>query len=411
MRLAWLAAFVLPLFSTSLSHPQQVSPPDSPPQAIPSETKAAPTQTSPDASPDASTDASPGSAPAAPVLDPNTGPVTEAELRQLLLNKHFYLRGFWLSDDLHFSQDGQLLSTSSRGSFTLCDVQFDKLRLTKRRLDLEGVRYGIHFEDAANWDNQASAFDRLRITPKKKRFVLTIDRQLVVSPKKEKKKHAKSQPAATQPAAAQSTAPTPITAVAEFQPRTTSAAQAAAMLRSGLDRILAPGGPIPGPRLLATLPEAWQYFYQAQIRHQSIEPTDPSIVRPGTGISGPAIVKNIVPSSNDYAQRAQVAGIASYKVILDATGKPLAVAVFRPIGFGLDENAVAAIRRSTFSPARKDGKPVPSVFTLDASFRILSPEASAAAAAPATPPLPPNVSPMTGKPSLPGPYSAGQPRN
>jgi hypothetical protein len=99
--------------------------------------------------------------------------------------------------------------------------------------------------------------------------------------------------------------------------------------------------------------------------------------------------------------------VASYKVILGADGKPLAIAVYRPIGFGLDENAVAAIRKSTFAPARRDGKPVASVIDMAVVFRILSP-LTERAAAPDTTPLPPNVSAVTGKPLLPGPYAAAE---
>jgi hypothetical protein len=115
-------------------------------------------------------------------------------------------------------------------------------------------------------------------------------------------------------------------------------------------------------------------------------------------------VKNVVPLSNDYAQRGEVAGVASYKVILGADGKPLGVAVYRPIGFGLDENAVAAIQKSKFAPAMKDGKPVASVFELAVNFRIYSKRT--AQAAPESPEGTPGADPLTSKPSLPGIYTA-----
>lgn len=395
MRLAWLAAFVLPLCCTPLSHPQQVSSPVPPPSIQSNSTKAASAQTPPEATgPDASVAA----------IDSATGPeITEGELRQALLGKHLFLRGLWLSDDLHFSRTGALVGPSALGSFTLCDVEIDKVRLTERRLELEGARYGVHFEDEGDWTEQASAFDRIRITPKKKHLLIVIDRQLVVSPKKEKK-HARrdevAQPgpqpqAQTSPASAQSGA-----AASE----TTNPAAAAALLRADLDRIFAPSL---DARMIAAMPDYWQYFYNAQLKHQSIEPTDPNIVHPGAGVAGPTLVHNIAPPSNDYAQRAQVAGVASYKVILGPDGKPLAIAVYRPIGFGLDENAVAAIRKAAFAPARRDGKPVASVIDMVVVFRILSP-LTERAAAPETTALPPNVSPVTGKPSLPGPYTAAQ---
>jgi TonB family protein len=385
MRLAWVAAFVLPLCCTPLSHPQQVSSSVPPPESNSTSTKAATAQTAPEPAPDS----------VSAVIDSATGSeVTEEELRQALLNRHLYLRGLWLSDDLHFGLTGSLSSQSAHGSFTLCDVQIDKVRLTKKRLELEGARYGIHFEDEGDWSQQAAAFDRIRITPKKKHLRIVIDRQVVVSPKKEKKHGRRSE---SRPAARPQTAAAPA-------PETTHPAAAAALLRADLNRIFAPGL---DAGMIGAMPAYWQFFYNAQTKHQSIEPTDPNIVRPGPGVAGPTLVHNIVPASNEYAQHAQVAGVASYKVILGPDGKPLAVAVYRPIGFGLDENAVAAIRKATFTPAHRDGKAVASVIDMAVVFRILSP-LTEKAAVPETAALPPNVSPVTGKPSLPGPYTAAQ---
>jgi hypothetical protein len=403
MRLAWVAAFVLPVLCTPLSHPQQDSYPVTPPNRSSSSTKAATAQTTAAPASAQADSASPHSA----VVDPATGPITEEELRQALVGKHFFLRGLWLSDDLHFGLSGALLGQSAHGSFTLCDVEITRVRLTKNRLELNGARYGVHFEDEGDWSQQASAFDRIRITPKKKQLVIVVDRQVVISPRKHKK-HARrnqagqpSQPAQLQPAAVAAAQSNP----AAPAPETTSPAASAALLRADLNRIFAPSLDAP---MIAAMPDYWQYFYNAQRKHQSIEPTDPNIVHPGAaGVTGPTLVHNIVPATNDYAQRAQVAGVASYKVILGADGKPMAVAVYRPIGFGLDENAVAAIRHATFAPAHRDGKAVASVIDMAVVFRILSP-LTERAAAPETPPLPANVSPVTGKPSLPGPYSEAQ---
>jgi hypothetical protein len=64
----------------------------------------------------------------------------------------------------------------------------------------------------------------------------------------------------------------------------------------------------------------------------------------------------------------------------------------------LDENAVAAIRKAKFSPALKDGKPVPVLLDLVVQFRILSKRTAVHAE-----PEP------TDKPVLPGPYSVPRP--
>ena len=69
-----------------------------------------------------------------------------------------------------------------------------------------------------------------------------------------------------------------------------------------------------------------------------------------------------------------------HTVIVGPDGKPGEIAVARPIGFGLDENAVEAIRSAKFEPAMKDGKPVPVLLDLVVQFRIYSKRTSTAAA-------------------------------
>jgi len=64
---------------------------------------------------------------------------------------------------------------------------------------------------------------------------------------------------------------------------------------------------------------------------------------------------------------------------------------------------VTAIEKSTFAPAVKDGKPVPSVIDVAVNFRIYSKRT--AAGAPESAAADPSTSPVTGKPSMPGLYS------
>jgi hypothetical protein len=418
---AWIAALVLPALWSSPLYPQQTTPPTQPTESTSSDTTAA----------------------TAGTQDLLARPVSnEDELRRALTGKQLYLRGLWLDDELHFKMEGNLASTSPKGSFTLCAVEIEHVHVTKKRVELEGYRYGMHFADAVNWADQSTSFDMLRVTPKKKHLVITIDRLQVITPKKKKEQSkasvaaapagagtstaaAAAEPVAAPAVATEATTDASETATAEPAPETQPAAdtgaeksaeeptttdprKAAQQLRSAINRIFAPA--LDG-MMIAQMPEYWQYFYQAQKDHHSMEPTDPNIVRPGPGVDGPKLVKNLVATSNDYAQRCEVAGVANYKVILDQAGKPIGVAVYRPIGFGLDENAVEAIRRSTFSGATKDGKPVSTVIDMAVNFRIYSkrtapppPGTTQAAAAAAAQ----NISPMTGKPSLPGLYTLQQ---
>lgn len=419
MKPAWFVAFALPVLSTSLLYPQAnpASPPPTNNNA--SEATAAAPQQTPAAAPADNAPAPPRQT--AEIVAKPTGKTDlgEAELKARLMGRPLFLRGLWLGETLHFNMNGDLVGQAQKGSFTLCGITVDKVRVTKKTVELEGIRYGVHFEGEAPWDQQATSFDRIQITPKKKHQLIVIDRQLVVIPKKKKDKGGKDakeqkaakpdQPAAgsDQGAGAEPGAGTQVAMVngKELPPgATTSPEESAEHLRGALNKIFAPD--LDG-KMIAEMPDYWQYFYQAQDSHKWLEPTDQTLAHPGPGVDGPKILKNVVPVSNDYAQKGEVAGVASYKVILDPSGKILAVAVYRPIGFGLDENAVTAIQKSTFAGAVKDGKPVPSVIDVAVNFRIYSKRTAAG-----TPETggDPGASPVTGKPALPGLYSkqAGQ---
>jgi TonB family protein len=115
----------------------------------------------------------------------------------------------------------------------------------------------------------------------------------------------------------------------------------------------------------------------------------------------------VAPSSNDYAQASGIAGPALYRVVVGADGNPQQIAVERPIGFGLDENAVAALRKATFQAAVKGGQPVAQTLDLTVVFRIYSQRTSQSSSDTASENSPGTPTPApTVKPALPGPYSA-----
>jgi hypothetical protein len=414
MKPAWFAAFALPILWTSFLYPQ-ANPPN-PPATTPTNDTDAKAVTPPATAvaPEQETIAKPAAKP---------GDVAEAELKARLTGRPLFLRGRYLDETLHFNMNGDLVGTSAKGSFTLCGIFVDHVRVTKKTVELEGVRFGVHFEGEAPWEQQSTSFDRIQITPKKKHQLIVIDRQLVVIPKAKKGLFGKGdkggKETSTTPKQEVSKAETDSAADGsestsasqgsgapvmvngkELPPgATTSPAESAEHLRMALNKILAPD--LDG-KMVSEMPDYWQFFYQAQQSHKWLEPTDQTLVHPGPGVQGPKLVKNVVPESNDFAQHGEVAGVASYKVILDTQGKILAVAVYRPIGFGLDENAVAAIEKSTFQGAVKDGKPVPSVIDVAVNFRIYSKRTAAGSPETAGDP---STSQVTGKPALPGIYS------
>lgn len=302
------------------------------------------------------------------------------------MGKELFLRGGYLDNTLHFNQHGLLIGYSLQGSYTLCEIQIDKVRLTKHKVVLEGQRYGLHFLGASPYEDPTRAVDRVNITPKKKVVRITIDREPVVKPKRKK---GKQKPGMTVPQAAPAGDP------AELRSgTTTSPADAAKVLEDALNNVFAQGI---DSRMMAAMPSFWKLFYEAAAEKRDYRPADSAVLRQSMVDQKARLLSAFEPNSNQFAQDHGVVGMSLYHVVVGADGKTGEIAVARPIGFGLDENAVAAIRQAKFAPAIKDGKPVPVLVDLVVEFRIYSKRT-----AQITPQLP-GQAPET--PSLPGPYS------
>jgi outer membrane biosynthesis protein TonB len=355
-----------------------------------------------------------------------------------------FLRGGYLDNTLSFNEHGVLIGHSPQGSYTLSAIEIDKVHMSRHKVELEGQRFALHFLGALPYEDPTKAVDRVNITPKKKVVKITIDRELVVKPKldKSKKKPAPfaaktiAHPATVQAPSAQATTPTaatapatsPITepssstASAPAQPAettaateaqnaseaqaeiaaappaerpadpksvttTTSQAHANKILTDALDNVFAQGF---DERMMTSMPGFWKLYYDAVAAKSDYRPKDPSVLRQSAVDQKAKLASTFEPASN------------LYHVVIGADGKPGEIAVARPIGFGLDESAVDSIRKATFQPAIKDGKPVPVLLDLVVQFRIYS-KRTAVASEPQTGTQPSGT--QTNTPALPGPYS------
>ena len=183
------------------------------------------------AAPDATQNPTPPPAPAAQTAAPAAaaplpGEITEDELKHMLLGKQLFLRGGYMDNDLNFNEMGLLIGHSPRGSFTLNEIQIDKVRLTKHKLELEGTRFGCTLRGHWRTELSSAAVEPLRITPKKKVLKITVDREQVLVRKTKKEAGAKGK--------GQNTKLAPVTTAA-----TPSAAPPAAAEPSDADQLKA----------------------------------------------------------------------------------------------------------------------------------------------------------------------------
>ncbi|MGA2251317.1 energy transducer TonB [Terracidiphilus sp.] len=385
------------------------------------EVQPAPTVPPPAAAPAPTATQAPSLQQGAPAPTHDEPPITEDQLRQQLQGKTFYLRSGYLENTLHFTSDGKLDGSSSQASYTLSLVQIESVHLEKHKLVLEGTRYGLHFLGALATEDQSAALDKVRLTTKKKPLRIEVDREEVDTSFEKKKEKQEAKEDAKAPHTTTATAPAPTSLPASPAPEsipqtaqqaqpttelnrrgaavTTSTTHANAALHKALDGILSPGI---DDRMIASLPAYWQLYYQAVAAKADYRPADPSILRQSQVDQKAHLLQAFEPPSNEYAQSNGIVGIAMYHVVVGADGKPTEIAIGRPIGFGLDENAVESIRKASFQPALKQGQPVPVLVDLTVQFRIYSKLTST----PAAPPTTQADAPKPQTPVLPGPYSA-----
>jgi TonB family protein len=87
------------------------------------------------------------------------------------------------------------------------------------------------------------------------------------------------------------------------------------------------------------------------------------------GIEAPvALMPCGKPGYTEEARLAHLAGTVTMSLTVDDEGIPKEIHVLSPLGLGLDENAVASVRQSRYSPAQKDGKPVPLKINVSLAF-------------------------------------------
>ncbi len=83
-----------------------------------------------------------------------------------------------------------------------------------------------------------------------------------------------------------------------------------------------------------------------------------SLERSFGGPDGPQFLRRVMPVYPALAKRLDKEGTVLLRVTIDERGRPVVVEVVNAAGFGFDEEAVKAVKDSTFVPARREGAPV-----------------------------------------------------
>lgn len=240
----------------------------------------------------------------------------------LLIGKALYLRGFYAANDLTYKASGHLQTPSKVTDWTLSAISIQRAeRRSPSQIQLDALRVAIRY----NPDQHQFERHELKDEPIK---LLLQD------------------PGA--PAAFDAL----INAIFSF----------------GID-----------PALQRAMPDSWQHYFNPALPW----PTDPLSSQTIYPLFGqPTQAKDVTPPAPTHrsganftpaAEHDRVHGALQLRVVIGTDGLAHRIAIARPLGYGLDERAVESLAKWRFTPAIRNGQPVPAEVIVSQDFEFITP--------------------------------------
>jgi TonB family protein len=251
-----------------------------------------------------------------------TGP-TQEEIAARLQGPVVIVRGMYAGDRLSFDAQGNLIGQASELPLSLSAVKVDKIHLTDAELRIEATRSGLEFQQKRGGVPVTIQSESL----KRERVEIRIARD----------------------------------------------PQHPELLDAAIGKVLAVGL---DDEVAAAAPPYWRPWL-----HYYLHPDDPSndslfraksdaIEWKKKGIAPPRLVAAPDPNFSNAARANKYQGTVLIGLIVDAQGAPERVVILKPLGMGLDEMAVEAVRQYKFAAATQKGQPIEVEIHIQVNFRI-----------------------------------------
>jgi TonB family protein len=88
------------------------------------------------------------------------------------------------------------------------------------------------------------------------------------------------------------------------------------------------------------------------------------------GVKAPKPTYTPEPEFSEEARRAKFQGVVYLSIIVDETGSVSRVRLDRPLGMGLDDNAMQRVKTWRFNPAKLEGQPVAVEMQIEVAFNL-----------------------------------------
>jgi TonB family protein len=82
------------------------------------------------------------------------------------------------------------------------------------------------------------------------------------------------------------------------------------------------------------------------------------------------VVYRVEPEYSEEARRARYEGTVVFEAVIRRDGSIDVVRLVRSLGFGLDQNAIRALKEWRFRPATKSGVPVDVTMNVEVRFNL-----------------------------------------
>ncbi len=94
--------------------------------------------------------------------------------------------------------------------------------------------------------------------------------------------------------------------------------------------------------------------------------------RPGSGVEIPVVLREVKPQYTADAMRAKIQGVVELEAVVMPDGTVGEVQITRSLDhtFGLDNEAIKAVKQWRFQPGRRLGQPVPVLVTIELTFTL-----------------------------------------
>jgi TonB family protein len=243
---------------------------------------------------------------------------TRQEVEESLKNKVLIVRGFPTESRVTYAADGEPDRPIHSGPWTLSGIKVEKVEFVGRGTVIKGKRVGFTPENEVN----------LRKWVLNKNLELAIDGDISILPRE------------------------------QF-----SSLFYKVFLKNDED-------------WSELVPAYWRDYMRARYAKQRGLPLDSAVeTTPGVytvagGVSAPRPLFTADPDYPEIARSLKYQGVVVLHMVVEETGKPTDIKVVRMQGLGLDEQAIEAVRKWRFKPAKKGNQPVPVAINVEINFNL-----------------------------------------